>query len=307
MGNMVEFQNVSSAYGLRVYSLNNRCSLARHASPYTGIWDTEAYSAQLGLHSSILTHAAGFSVNMGQGRKSPVCTNESGMNVTAMFFDVSLLGPCANADLNMQEARFLLIHNIHKSRSCCRFDGYITIMDGSGVLYLKETRKYQYYLLNHWRLSYRDTTTNVKFWSLCTHLCLYIAIELYVGRSSLKTFRVGYQAKLIQQDGMSGVTVTQTPFPIGFKALRLGLVTWNHVCLNHHCYITPRNHKVATWDQAKTACEEEGATLVSINSDLEWALFTRLPQQKEEEFIDIRDVILIYIGLVTDVSTNHPS
>ncbi len=82
------------------------------------------------------------------------------------------------------------------------------------------------------------------------------------------------------------------------------------MCLNHNCYITPRNHKASTWDQAKTACEEEGANLFSINSDLEWAFLTRLPHQREKAFIElynIRDVILIYIGLVTDVSTNSPS
>ncbi len=309
IGKMVEFQNVSSVYGLRVYSLNNRCRLARHASPYTGIWDTEAYSAQIGFHSSTLRHAVGFSIKVGQGRKLPVCTDESHTNVTDMLFDVNLAGPCANSDLNAEAIRFVSIYKTHRNRSCCRFDGYIVILSmvGHAGLSLQELRKKKGHIYNYWDVSYRDT--NVKFWLLCAHLCLEIIIELYLDRSSLKTVSVGYQAKLIEQDNLYGVTFAQTPFPLGFKSPRLGLNTWNKVCLNHSCYITPRNNKVSTWDQAKTACEEKGANLVSINSDLEWALLTRLPLQKEEEFIElynIRDVILIYIGLVTDVSTNSP-
>ncbi len=124
IGSKIEFRNTSSLYGLRIYSLNNR--FHKLASPYTGVWDTEAYSAQIGLHSSILTHAAGFTVQVGKGRKMPVCTDERGTNLTDMFFDVNLLGPCANADLNVQEIHFVVIHKIYENRRCCRFDGYIT-------------------------------------------------------------------------------------------------------------------------------------------------------------------------------------
>ncbi len=307
IGNMVEFQNVSSVYELRIYSLNNHCRLTRHASPYMGIWDTEAYSAQIGLHSSILTHAAGFSVTVRQGTKLPVCTDESGMNVTAMFFDVNLLGPCANAGLNVQEVRFVFIDRIHKGRSCCHFDGYITIhsMHGSIALSLRGSRRYETWTYNHWVISDRDN--NVNFRVLCTHPCWDITIELNLDRTFVKTFRVGYHAKRIEQYDLTGITFI---FPLGFKSQRPGLIAWKQVCLSLHCYITPRNHRVSTWDQAEIACQKAGATLVSINSDLEWALLTRLPEQKEEEFIElynIRDVILIYIGFVTDVSTNHAS
>ncbi len=307
IGNMVEFQNVSSVYGLRIYSLNNRCRLAKQTSPYTGIWDTDAYSAQIGLHSSILTHAAGFSIKVVQGSKLPVCIKESGMNVTAMFFDVNLLGPCANADLNVQEVHFVLIHNIHKSQSCCRFDGYIAIHSthGSIALSLRQARKYKIWNYNHWVMSDRDNIVNFRV--LCTQLCWDITIELHLDRRFLMPFSIGYNAKLIEQYDMARVTFTQTSSPLGFKSPRVGPITWNQVCLNHRCYVTPRNHKVVTWDQAKTACQEKGANLVSINSDLEWALLTRLPKQIGEEFIElynIHNVILIYVGLVTDVSTN---
>ncbi len=60
-----------------------------------------------------------------------------------------------------------------------------------------------------------------------------------------------------------------------------------------------------TWNEAQKACEEKEETLVSINSDFEWALLTLLPQQKGEDFIELcnsSNFILFYIGLVTDVS-----
>ncbi len=309
IGKMVELRNISSPHGLRIYTLDNHCRLVKDVPPYTEIWDTEAYSAQIGLHSSILTHAAGFSVKVGQGRKMPVCTDESGMNGSDIIFDVYLLGPCANANMNVQEVRFLVIHSIHRSRSCCRFDGYITMHPvGAVALSLKEARTYKGHVSNVWHTPYRDA--NVKFWVMCTQLCLKILIELHVDRSTLKTFSVGYQAKLIEQNDLFDVAFTKTLFRSGYKSPRLGLITWHQLCFNHHCYFTPKNQKASTWDQAKTACEEEGAYLVSINSALEWALLTRIPQQKEEAFIElynIRDAILIYIGLVTDVSTNAPS
>ncbi len=197
IGKMVELRNISSPHGLRIYTLDNHCRLVKDVPPYTEIWDTEAYSAQIGLHSSILTHAAGFSVKVGQGRKMPVCTDESGMNGSDIIFDVYLLGPCANANMNVQGVRFLVIHSIHRSRRCCRFDGYITMHPmGAVALSLKEARQFKGHVSNVWHTSYRDA--NVKFWVMCTHICLKIIIELHVDRSTLKTFSVGYQAKLIE-------------------------------------------------------------------------------------------------------------
>ncbi len=311
--NMVEFRNASSMYGIRVYSLNSSCRVAKLTSPYTRIWDTEAYSAQIGLHPSILTHAAGFSVKVGQGTKPPVCTDERGTNMAAMFFDVNLLGPCANADLNIQEIRLLLIFKTHQNTRCCSFNGYIYTNSIQGYvelfLFLEENSRKNFGITNDWPLLDRDN--NVKFQVLCTQACLAIIIEIWPrSRSSSKTFRIGYHAKLIEQSDFTGVTFTQIQLPIGFLSPRPRMLSLNQVCLHHRCYITPNTHMVVTWDQAKRACEGERATLYSINSDLEWALLTRLPQQTGVKFIElyeISDIILLYIGLVSDVSTHRIS
>ncbi len=309
IGNMVEFRNASSVYGIRVYTMNSSCRFAGLTSPYTGVWYSEAYSAQIGLHSSILMHAAGFSVTVEQGRKPPICTDERGTDVTAMFFDVNLLGPCANTELNIQEIRFLVIYKTHQHRRCCLFDGYISSnysIQGEVGLYLKLDRNssIKSSTLNYWPFSDRDT--NVKFQVICTQACLAIMIDVDLWNRSLTTFRVGYLAKLIEQNDLTGVTFTQIQLPIGLLSPRPRLISWQQVCLHHRCYITPKPHvpMVVTWDQAKTACERERATLVSINSDLEWALLTRHPKRKGDEFIelyDIRAVKLFYIGIVSDV------
>ena len=305
IGSKIEFQNTSSLYGLRVYSLNNR--FHKLASPYTGVWDTEAYSAQIGLHSSILTHAAGFTVQVGKGRKPPVCTDERGTNLTAMFFDVNLLGPCANADLNVQEIYLVVIQKTYENRRCCHFDGRITTnysVPGNFILYLHQSGFSRPGLVNIWTFSHRES--NAKFQVLCANLCFSIIIETFLDRSSLKRFSIRYHANLIQQNDFTMVTFTQMRFPFGVGPSKSGMMTWNQMCFNHRCYITPRRYKAATWDAAKTACEEKNASLVSINSDLEWALLTGLPRKKGEEFIELHNIssfILFYIGLVTDVST----
>ncbi len=288
--------------------MNSSCRFAKLTSAYTGIWDTEAYSAQIGLHPSILTHAAGLSVSVEQGRKPPVCTDERGTDVAAMFFDVNLLGPCANADLNIQEIRFLVIHKTHSNRRCCLFDGYASTsysLQGSLMLYLQVEGNDRSMIVNDWPFSDRDT--NVKFQVLCTQACLAITIEVWLrNQSSPKTFRIGYHAKLIEQNDFTSVTFTQTRLPLRFVYPRPRVVSWNQVCFHHRCYITPKAHMplVVTWNEAKAACEREQATLVSINSDLEWALLTRRPQRKGEELIELYEIILLYIGLVSDVSSS---
>ncbi len=58
----------------------------------------------------------------------------------------------------------------------------------------------------------------------------------------------------------------------------------------------------------RKACEKQNASLVSINTDLEWTLLTRMPHHEGKEFIElynIKEVVLFYIGLVTLVGEKH--
>ncbi len=115
IGGALQFRNASSSYGLRLYSLHPR--LTKPTMPHTGVWDTEAYSAQIAFLPSILTRAAGFKLQVEDGTSPPVCTDERGAKVTAMIFDMHLLGPCAKAQINAQQLdfNFITIYKTHET------------------------------------------------------------------------------------------------------------------------------------------------------------------------------------------------
>ncbi len=301
------FTNTSSLYGIRIASLNNR--YVKPTLPYTGVWDTEAYSADIGLHSSSLTHAAGFMIQVEDGVTPPVCTYENVTSLTTLLLDLSLLGPCAYVELMADVVSTVLIHKFDEKETCCQFNGYITTdhsMNGNVALELIHADKYQLWFLNTWDLSGNNTI--IKFHSICIRSCSIIEIHFTVDRwMVLQTFRVEYHASVIRKRYATGITFPRTSFPFGPDSPFSRFVPWNQVCHNHHCYITPNRHVVATWDEARKACEEQQATLVSINSDFEWALLTQIPHE-EEEFIElyhIHEFIIFYIGLFTDVSAKH--
>ncbi len=302
IGDTLHFESTSSLYGLRIFSLNNR--FVKHALPRRGLWDTEAYSAEIGLHSSSLTHAAGLTVQAEEGRTPPVCTYEHTSNITVshILVDLLLLGTCARAEWTAGKVYNVLVHKIYEEKRCCQFEGHITAVhsiEGEIRLYLLKSGKYEPWIANTWDLSGRNSI--IKFHVLCAHLCSAIVIGLILDKPSFHALNIAYLANLIEHMYPVGVTFQ-------LAAPKSPLALWNQVCHNQHCYITPRSHLHATWEGAKNACEEQEATLASINRDFEWDLLTRLPQQEGEEFIEfyiIRDFIIFYIGLVADVSTKH--
>ena len=308
MGGALQFRNTSSSYGLRLYSLNIR--LIKPTVPYTGVWDTDAYSAQLAFHPSILTRAAGFKLQVGDGTKAPVCTYERGTNVTAMFFDVHLLGPCAKAQVNTQEldSHFVTIYKTFENRRCCHFDGYITIdhaVRGMVLMFLYSPGdKTETWTRNMWNLT--GSGTVLEFHVLCQIQCSTIFVQMSFDRNSSNEVNIAYLASLLDQMDLTGITFPQSQIDV--ENSRFSRTTWKHVCHNLHCYSTPISYMNLTWDAAQKACEEKQKTLVSINSDFEWALLTRLPQQEGEDFIELYNIsnfALYYIGLITDVSTKH--
>ncbi len=305
IGYTLQFGNTSSSYGLRLYSLNNR--FQKHPLPYTGVWDTEAYSAEIALHSNSLTYATGFKVQVEDGKTLPVCTREDGTNGTYFFFyDINLSGPCAYAELNSQMVRSVVIHKTYESMRCCYVDGYMATdfsIDGIMLLYLFVAESYEPWIGSWWDFS--ENNTVIKFQVLCKNSCLSVGIEVRLDRVPLRTVRIAYHTNVIEQTYAPGITFPHLRFPFDVATPQSGLVTWNQVCHGHKCYITPRRHMPVTWNEAQKICKEHQGHLVSINSDLEWALLTRLPQQEGEEFIElynIRGFIIFYIGLVTDVS-----
>ena len=65
IGDTVRFHNISSLYGLRIHFVTTR--FGKFASSFMGVWATEAYSAQIGMHLTWLTHIAGFAVQVKKG------------------------------------------------------------------------------------------------------------------------------------------------------------------------------------------------------------------------------------------------
>ncbi len=305
IGSALHVKNISSSYGLRLYLLNAR--LVKPTVAYPGIWGAHAYSTQITFDPSHLTHVAGFKLQVEDGTKPPVCTDERGSNVTFIFFDVVLLGPCAKAQLNTQAPIIVSVYKTYENRRCCYFNGYITIdhsIHSQVAMYLyypgieRKHEEGQPLNVNLWSLSGNDNV--IKFHIVCKTPCSAIFFTMIWDRYYLNAVSIVYRANLLDQTGLNGITFPQPetevlkswPWPI----------TWNHLCHNHHCYSTPSRYMATTWDEAQKVCEENQASLVSINSDLEWALLTRLPLQERKSFIGLQ-FTLFYIGLVTDVST----
>ncbi len=300
IGSALQFQNTSSTYGIRLYSLNAR--LFKATMPHTGPWDTDAYSAQIAFHPTILTRAAGFKIQVGDGTMPPVCTDERGANVTAMFFDMHLLGPCAKAQLGTQDLDLVAIYKTYEHRKCCHFDGYITTehsIQGMAFMSLySQHEQFEPLIGNVWNLSESDTV--IKFHVLCKTPCSTVFLQMGWDGNSLNTINIVHHANLIDETNISGITFPQHRVEVANRRPE----KWKHVCRNQHCYSTPRRHKATTWDEAQKVCEEQQASLLSINSDLEWALLTQLPQQEGKNFIGPY-FILLYIGLVTNVSSEY--
>ncbi len=298
IGETLQFENTSSLYGIRMASLNNR--FVKHASTYTTVWDTAAYSAEIGLHSSSLTHAAGFIVQVDDGNAQPVCTYEQATNVTALAHHLNLIGPCAYAEWNYYAVTQVTIHKLYDTKGCCHYAGHITThhsVNANIILHLIVESNGEPWIGNTFDLS--GSNTVITFQMLCTHLCLGIAIGSNLNRIS-GTLSIAYYAHLVDASYPTDITFPKVNS-------RYPNLLWNKVCYDYNCYITPRGHMATTWEEAQTACEQQGATLVSISSDLEWALLTRLPQLEGEEFIElynIRSFVTFYIGLATEVSTS---
>ncbi len=305
IGGTLQFQNTSTSYALRLYSLNTR--IVKPTVTHSEIWDTEAFSAQIVFLPSLLPRAAGFKLQFEDGTKTPVCTDERGANLIQLLFDMNLLGPCGKAQFRTYELDIVQIYKIHENRRCCHFDGYINIDHSIHGMIMMDLyspgERFEPWIANLWDLSGNDTKSVIKFHVPCKAPCSKLIFYMKWVRNFLSTVSIVYQANLLGLTNIKGVRFRQPKIDLASPWPRL--IAWNHVCHNDNCYSTPRSYKAATWDDAQKACEEQQASLVSINSDWEWSLLTRIPQQEGEKFIDlynISDFILFYIGLITDVS-----
>ncbi len=295
-------------YGIRLNLVRSR-----HFKPtgqYTGKWETEAYSAQIAVDPSLITHAAGFKLQVGDGTEMPVC-DEQRVKETATVFDllVYLLGPCAKAVVDTLGSSMVAIYKTHENSRCCRFDGYITTDHSVHVkmnfhyrvtLITEWTKLLSTMAMSLWNVSGSDSV--IKFQVVCKTRCSAVLLLMEWDRN----FQVCivYHANLVDKTDFTGITFPQPQIDVANSRPRL--TTWKHVCHNYHCYSTPISYMTVTWDEAQETCEEQKASLVSINSDLEWKLLTmHFFQLPEGNYVHRLPFTLLYIGLVTDVSTKY--
>ena len=249
-GTMLVFRNTSSSYGIRLYSLNAR--IVNTKMPYTEAWETEAYSAQIALHPSILTRAAGFKLQVEDGTKPPVCTDEGGGNVTDMFFDMLLLGPCAKAKMSTKQLDIVQIYKIYEHSRCCNFDGYINIdqfMQGRILQFLYSPgEKLEPWIGNLWNLS--ESYTVIKFHVLCNTPCSTIFFQMNWDRNFLNTVTIVYRANLLDQTNVfTGITFPQSQIDVSNPLPQM--IFWNRICYSDHCYSTPKSYMATTWGEAQ--------------------------------------------------------
>ncbi len=95
----IQFQNMSSPYTLRLFSLDSAYTPVESLN--TGVWNAEAYTAQIRVPISLLAHAAGLVVQLEDGKTPPTCTVERHKGVT-ISQDVYLSGPCMHSELNVK-------------------------------------------------------------------------------------------------------------------------------------------------------------------------------------------------------------
>ncbi len=93
VGEDIQFRNISSQYTLRLFSLGS--TFTQVESLRAGVWDAEAYTAQISVHCPLLTHAAGLVLQVEDGKMPPICTIEHHKKVHIFFQDIYLAGPCA--------------------------------------------------------------------------------------------------------------------------------------------------------------------------------------------------------------------
>ncbi len=119
----IQFQNISSQHTLRLFSWRRAFSqvISLHARPF----DVEAYVAQIYIHFSLLTHAAGLVLQVSDGNMPPVCAIERREYRVHLHYEY-LLGPCAYADVRSGGGFNIIVFKPYPNRHCCRLVGSIT-------------------------------------------------------------------------------------------------------------------------------------------------------------------------------------
>ncbi len=286
----IQLRHMSSLYTLHLFSLENTFT-QQLESLHPEKWDAEAYVAQVRVHTSLLTHAAGLTVQVEDGKLPPVCIIERGGNVV-IFHNLYLSGPCAYAEL--QEGFNVMIYKPYYNKHCCRLEGAIDHwQETEGVLMLRFFKKAQStvpLIQEMWEISGDTRGLNIKLNVLCQQYCAGIKFSTWTEDNVTIRTTIVYRASLIEQSYVAYESFRQSG-------------DWGRICLRHACYIVSLNPRITTWNSAKEECANKNASLLSINSDSEWTMLTALAQETIKESLNLFEIFYIYyIGLRLKVS-----
>ncbi len=283
LGDEIQFRNISSLHTLRLSSVANTFTEVKPLKP--GVWNAEAYTAEISLHISLLAHAAGLVVQAEDGKTPPICTTER-LQEVAVLPDMHISGPCSHAEFHMKDSLNVIIYRPYHNRYCCRLEGKIVHTQSSHGLLLFAAlynRRISQEDKDLWEIS--GNTINIKLNVLCKQDCIGIVFSIYTNRNSTHETTLSYRASLFQKSDIYE----------SFKRYQ----GWGKVCLKHTCYMTPESHNITTWNDANEECRQKNASLLTINSDSEESMIN--------DFFP-RDFVyrLTFIGLKIKVSKeNH--
>ena len=282
--NEIAWRNMSSAAGLKLFSLDS--ILTQVESLHVGVWNTDAYTAQIGVHFSFLTRAAGLIIQVEDGEHPPVCTIEH-WKAVAIFQDMHISGPCAYVELHLQRSINLIIYKPYNKIHCCLLESIITHNQATrnlilfSLLQTISIQSVSPLIREIWQTS--EDILNVNLNIFCQGVCKGIIVSIYNDRNSTHKTTLVYRASLIIKE----------TYHMSFESM-VESGGWWQGCQKYACYILPMsiNSNLTTWNGAQKECQKKNASLLSINSLLEFSLIKLL-----------RTRLLTYIGLQTKVST----
>ncbi len=185
IGDDVQFINTSTQYRLRLVSAS---AFTQVESFTPGVYDVEAYVAEIRMDFSFMTHAAGLVVQVEDGKSPPTCSTEhrEAVNMVSMLSigNVYLSGPCSHAELQARDRLIIIIYRPY-DRHCCRLEGTIVHTPSTkwGLLLLTHLYKYEHPMEVAQAWTDFGNRTNIIFNVLCDHV-LCMGIKFYINQDS---------------------------------------------------------------------------------------------------------------------------
>ncbi len=175
LGDDIQFINTSTQYLLRLVS----ASIFNQVESLTpGVWDAEAYTTQIRIDFSLVTHAAGLLVQVEDGKSPPVCSTER-LEEVSVLQNMYLPGPCSHAELHIRGRLVIIINKPHE-RNCCRLEGTVVHTPSNvwGLLLFTVLYKYKNPMERIHGWSVFGNRTNIKFNVLCDDvICMGIKFQ----------------------------------------------------------------------------------------------------------------------------------